>query len=230
MKNFIFIPSAMPDFQKRIDERIFKEIAHTSLISSMIYLCLYLAIGLFSPLFLYYIRESIVFGVLLGGLGIIRCVLAYRLSLNTDSVTRIFRESFFCAVLCTSATWGLLCAFLIYKYKMSPTAMIVLLPTAGIAGGSIISLGPFFRVISTHLCLLLLPTVYVLMCGPQHNYETRSYAILILIFLGYLLIQSKVGSAALLAKARKAVIIEDQNQMLANIRSRDANNPLNPTA
>lgn len=225
MENFVYIPSSLPDFQKRIDERIFKEIAQTSLMSSAIYLCLYLTIGLLSPLFLSYTREALVFGVLLGAFGMVRCVLAYQLGLGHNTNTSLFKASFFASVLCMSTTWGFLCAFIVHKYNVNPTSMIVLFATAGIAGGSILSLGNFFPLIASHLSLLLLPTVYILLKKSSVDHDARCYAILTLVFFGYLIIQSQVFSGIIAAKVRKAVIIEDQNRMLAAARSKHEEKP-----
>lgn len=218
----VFNVQLSPEMQTRLEERIFYVLTGRAVIASFVYLTIFVSIGLFTPVFYNFPRLAAIFGLVLALCGVARCYLAYYFKSEDIVPGPIARAMYFGSVLTNSLTWGLFCGYSLMEYQIGITSLIVLFPTAGVAGGSVLSLAPFQRLITAHMMLLLGPSIVVLL-SQSHMREAKGYAVLTTVFLIYCLMQSRYICSAVKLGIYNAILLEDfqQKEKIERLKGED---------
>ena len=169
-----------PDFRAEAD----RDLASRSIAGVFSYFVLWLII--------YFTREHEInrvlmefLGFLLGAVAIGRLYLALRFDGLYAAGRQRWRFLFGLGTVLSALTWGGVCALALYFDSLASTSVMVMLATAGIAAGGIVTLAPASRLGGIFLLSLLLPIVpFALAIGPAPE---RAVALLIIAFLLFML-------------------------------------------
>ena len=169
-----------PDFRAEAD----RDLASRSIAGVFSYFVLWLII--------YFTREHEInrvlmefLGFLLGAVAIGRLYLALRFDGLYAAGRQRWRFLFGLGTVLSALTWGGVCALALYFDSLASTSVMVMLATAGIAAGGIVTLAPASRLGGIFLLFLLLPIVpFALAIGPAPE---RAVALLIIAFLLFML-------------------------------------------
>ena len=169
-----------PDFRAEAD----RDLASRSIAGVFSYFVLWLII--------YFTREHEInrvlmefLGFLLGAVAIGRLYLALRFDELYAAGRQRWRFLFDLGTVLSALTWGGVCALALYFDSLASTSVMVMLATAGIAAGGIVTLAPASRLGGIFLLFLLLPIVpFALAIGPAPE---RAVALLIIAFLLFML-------------------------------------------
>ncbi len=99
---------------------------------------------------------------------------------------RRWRRLFCAGTIASAAIWGGMGALAMDFDGLGPTAVMVMLPTAGIAAGGIVSLAPARRLGGIFIMVLLTPTIAIAAAGGSH--PERGVALIFLTFLVIMLL------------------------------------------
>ena len=170
-----------PDLRAEAD----RDLARRSIVGVFSYLVLWLII--------YFTRQLDVnkvlmefLGFLLAAVAIGRLYLALRFDELYAAGKQRWRFLFALGTVMSAVTWGGVCALALYFNSLGSTSVMVLLATAGIASGGIVTLAPAARMGGIFLLSLLLPIVpFALAIGPASE---RALVLLIIAFLAFMLL------------------------------------------
>ncbi|MGA9666638.1 MAG: HAMP domain-containing sensor histidine kinase [Gallionella sp.] len=124
-------------------------------------------------------------GFLLAAVAVGRLYLALRFDGLYAAGKERWRFLFAFGTVMSAVTWGGVCALALYLNSLGSTSVMVLLATAGIASGGIVTLAPAARLGGIFLISLLLPVVpFALAYGPIAE---RAIVLLITVFLFFML-------------------------------------------
>jgi len=124
-------------------------------------------------------------GLLLAAVAIGRLYLALHFDGLYAAGKRRWRFLFAFGTVMSAATWGAVCALSLYFNSLGSTSVMVLLATAGIAAGGIVTLAPAARLGGIFLLSLLLPIVpFAFAIGRTSE---RAVVLLIVAFLLFML-------------------------------------------
>lgn len=196
----------------QVQFEIARKLTEKSTVASLAYPMLLLLISLVTPIFRDFPLEISVFG---GALTV--CAAArYFLCKNFESWAaknlRLWKTWFSFAVLATSTTWGLFCAYMIHKYRFDGTTLVILFPTAGIIGASIVSLGSSLRLVRAHILCMVVPLIVSGLNAAEQG--GMAYAILATSYLLYMWIQSGELSARSISETVQRFQIMEQKAEL----------------
>jgi len=125
-------------------------------------------------------------GFMLAAVAIGRLYLALRFEELYSAGHKRWRFLFALGTVMSAATWGGVCALTLYFNSLGSTSVMVLLATAGIASGGIVTLAPAARLGGIFLLTLLLPIVpFALNIGSTSE---RAVVLLIIVFLLFMLL------------------------------------------
>lgn len=169
-----------PDFRAEAD----RDLAQRSIVGVFSYFVLWLII--------YFTREYEInkvlmefWGFLLAAVAIGRLYLALRFDELYAAGKQRWRFLFSFGTVMSAVTWGGVCASALYFNNLGSTSVMVLLATAGIASGGIVTLAPAAWLGGIFLLSLLLPVVpFALAMGPISE---RAVVLLIIAFLLFML-------------------------------------------
>lgn len=169
-----------PDLRAEAD----RDLARRSIVGVFSYFVLWLII--------YFTRQLDVNKVLMEFLGFMLAAVAIGrlyLVLRFDELyaagQQRWRFLFALETVLSAVTWGGVCALALYFNSLGSTSVMVLLATAGIASGGIVTLAPAARLGGIFLVSLLLPVVpFALAIGPASE---RAVVLLIIAFLFFML-------------------------------------------
>ncbi|MBY0471480.1 response regulator [bacterium] len=193
------------------DREIYLKIASESRFASFIYLVLFCALGFLTPIFREFPIQCLLFGIGFFLAGVARYILSSKFSNQRISILT-FKRFYSSTVLLSGALWGYFCFLNILRYGVTPTTLIVLLPTAGIASGCVMSLALVPRTLITQLLLLLVPVIVGFVV--QGGESSTAYAVLSSIYTIYLILLSKNLAESSMASLEKTVIISQQKEEL----------------
>ncbi len=170
-----------PDLRAEAD----RDLARRSIVGVFSYFVLWLII--------YFTRQLDVnkvlmefLGFLLAAVAIGRLYLALRFDELYAAGKQRWRFLFALGTVMSAVTWGGVCALALYFNSLGSTSVMVLLATAGIASGGIVTLAPAARMGGIFLLSLLLPIVpFALAIGPASE---RALVLLIIAFLAFMLL------------------------------------------
>jgi signal transduction histidine kinase len=169
-----------PDLRAEAD----RDLAQRSIVGVFSYFVLWLII--------YFTRQLDINKVLLEFLGFVLAVVAIGrlyLALRFDELyaaeKQRWRFLFALGAVMSAVTWGGVCALALYFNSLGSTSVMVMLATAGIASGGIVTLAPAAWLGGIFLFSLLLPIVpFALAIGPTSE---KAVALLIIAFLFFML-------------------------------------------
>lgn len=169
-----------PDLRAEAD----RDLAQRSIVGVFSYFVLWLII--------YFTREHQInrvlmefLGFLLAAVAIGRLYLALRFDQLYAAGKRRWRFLFELGTVMSALAWGVVCALALYFNSFGSTSVMVMLATAGIASGGIVTLAPAAWLGGIFLLALLLPIVpYTLAAGPTSE---RAVALLITAFFFFML-------------------------------------------
>ncbi len=82
-----------------------------------------------------------------------------------------WRTGFVIGTLALAGSWGLFCMITLVHYGLDPTAMLVLLSTAGITAGAVTTLSINLTLVNTYIGLMLIPsTIAAALVGTREAY------------------------------------------------------------
>ena len=173
-------PLSRPDLRAEAD----RDLARRSIVGVFSYFILWLII--YSTRQLEINRVLMEFlGFMLAAVAIGRLYLAMRFDELYASGQQRWRFLFAMGTVMSAATWGGVCALALYFNSLGPTSVMVMLATAGIASGGIVTLAPAAWLGGIFLLALLLPIVpFALAIGPTSE---RAVVMLIITFLFFML-------------------------------------------
>jgi signal transduction histidine kinase len=120
-------------------------------------------------------------GFLLAAVGVGRLYLALNFSKLYASAPRLWRGLFATGVIASSLVWGGVAALAMNYDGLGITAVMVMLPTAGIAAGGIVSLAPSAWLGGALVAILLSPSIVVALLSG--NAAERGVAMLFITFV-----------------------------------------------
>ncbi len=169
-----------PDFRAEAD----RDLAQRSIVGVFSYFVLWVII--------YFTRQHEINRVLMEFMGFILAAVAIGrlyLALRFDELYAAGRRRwcflFAFGTVMSAATWGGVCALALYFDNLGSTSVMVLLATAGIASGGIVTLAPSARLGGIFLLSLLLPVVpFALAIGPTSE---KAIVLLITVFFLFML-------------------------------------------
>jgi signal transduction histidine kinase len=169
-----------PDFRAEAD----RDLAQRSIVGVFSYFVLWLII--------YFTRQHEInrvlmefLGFLLAAVAIGRLYLALRFDELYAAGQQRWRFLFAFGTVMSAVTWGGVCALALYFNSLGSTSVMVLLATAGIASGGIVTLAPAAWLGGIFLLSLLMPIVpFALAIGPTSE---RAIVLLITVFFLFML-------------------------------------------
>ena len=169
-----------PDLRAEAD----RDLARRSIVGVFSYFVLWLIIYFTRQLEINKILMEFL-GFLLGAVAIGRLYLALRFNELYAAGKQRWRFLFAFGTIMSAVTWGGVCALALYFNSLGSTSVMVLLATAGIASGGIVTLAPAAWLGGIFLFTLLLPIVpFALAIGTKSE---SSVALLIITFLFFML-------------------------------------------
>lgn len=176
--------------------------------------------------------EFLGFMLVASGVGRLYLAVRFRAMYYADALR--WRRLFAVGTVASAAAWGVVCALTLDYDGLDPTSLMVMLSTAGIAAGGIVSLEPAPRLGGVFVLLLLLPVVpFALAAGSTSE---RGVALLFMIFFIFMFVMwrrlrleywSALAGRAELVRAKEAAEAanEAQGQFIANV-SHELRTPL----
>lgn len=195
---------------EKLEFQLHEKIANKTLVS-FIYVFLYLTIVFFTPILKNDPWPVVIFGSFLTICCVTRAVLV-KLLKPTMSWFKLWQKLFCSAILLSSATWGVFCYWIIAKFGSDITTFIVLFPTAGIIGASVISLAPVKWLLQTYLIMIIGPIVVASFASLDQG--ANAYAVLSLIYLGFILTQAKHASQLVVSELEQTLTVSRQKEEL----------------
>jgi PAS domain S-box-containing protein len=157
-KELVLRPTIDPETQLSLFRLIERELAKRSVSGAMVYFIVLLAVAYTTP---YYRQHPVLIGFA-GGLtlvlGATRMLTARSLAAEPARGGTAVKRVFYASTYGIFLAWGLFCAWSLHLYASEWTAMIILLSTASLAGGTSSALSPNFTIAWRCLTLLIAPT------------------------------------------------------------------------
>lgn len=178
-----------PKPNKNLLSQADRDIAKRTQWASLVYLAVYLLILIFTPYIAEYYVETIILGVFITLVSIVRTLLVIRFDKYYDANPQNWRLIFAATTFLLAGTWGIFCMLAVIHYQLEWTAMLVLLSTAGIVSVAVTTLCIYPHIIITFIFLILVPTI-VAMAFLATN-ESIAVMIMFLVFALYLFFVSK---------------------------------------
>lgn len=194
-----------------LDFKLHEKLAEKASLAALAYPVLYLVILSFTPIFQDAPGVALTFAGLLVLSSTLRVILARALRKNLTWFS-VWKKLLYAAVWLASLTWGTFCYWTVIKYGSTQPTFVVLFPTAGIIGASVISLAPIYLLLQFHILLMVVPIILASLANGDKN--THAYAVLSFIYLGYISAQARATSKVVHRDVEQTMTIRRQKEEL----------------
>lgn len=193
-----------------LDFKLHERLASKAALASATYFILYLTILNFTSIYVDAPFVALFFGGTFAVAWLLRAYLASRL--KSTSQFALWKKLFYASVLLSSLAWGIFCYWVISRYGSDSTTFIVLFPTAGIIGGSVISLAPVYCLLQAHVTLMILPIIIAFAEGWDHG--TNAFTVLGLLYFIYISAQARATAKMVANEQMQNITIAKQKSEL----------------
>ncbi|MCI0486292.1 MAG: response regulator [Blastocatellia bacterium] len=178
-----------PEIRQHLYEQADLELGRRSRPGSLVYFLLLLSIALTTPYFQDHPAVILTTGSLLLIIPALRLFLSSPVEKRYFEAPHLWKLRFNTATYACALTWSVFCCLTTIFYRQEWVALFVLLTTAGLAAGATFAFVPDFRIASRFLLILMVPTIILnAVQGTQRGYGV---AIVMGVYLGYLLVQTR---------------------------------------
>lgn len=181
VNNELALPTSRAELRAEAD----RDLAHRSLTGVLSYFLLWLIIYYASEL--EQANDTLLefLGFLLAAAGVGRLYLALNFNKLYSVRPRLWRALFATGAIASAAVWGGVAALAMNYDGLGITSVMVMLPTAGIAAGGIVSLAPAPWVGGVFLVTILLPSIVVALLSG--NVAERGVSLLFITFVAVMM-------------------------------------------